>query len=241
MNLPSCTLTLVCFLCLSPAPAQEPPSASGHWQGSILVKNREILIEVDLAQNLKGEWVGTIDIPAQNTKGLPLSDVAVKETSVTFAMKGPPGDPKFNGKLFRDGKAISGVYTQGDVSTTFSLKRTGDAVIPPTRTAITKEMEGMWEGALESNGKTLRLKLKLSNQPDGTAAGTLVSVDQEGGDFPITTITQAGSNLKFEAKTIKGSYDGDLTDGALVGNWMLGAGKLPLTFRRPQEVKKQEN
>jgi hypothetical protein len=238
MKFPAYTLILACLLCLPSAPGQEPPSASGHWQGSILNHRQEILIEVDLVQNLKGEWIGSIDIPTQNTKGLPLSDIVVKETHVTFAMKGPPGDPKFDGKLFRDGKAISGVYTQGEVSLTFSLRRTGDAVTPPNRTAIAKEMEGLWEGALESKGNTLRLKLKLSNQPDGTATGTLISVDQGGGEFPITTITQEGSNLKFEAKTIQGSYDGDLTNGTLVGYWTLGPAKLPLTFKRPQEVKK---
>jgi hypothetical protein len=99
-------------------------------------------------------------------------------------------------------------------------------------------VEGRWEGALDVNGNTLRLKLNLSNQADGTASGTLISVDQGGAEIPITTITQKGSNLKFEAKTIQGSYDGDLTNGALIGHWTQGPGTLPLTFKRPQEDKK---
>jgi len=239
LKFPSCTLILACLLCLPPAPAQTADAVPGHWQGSILVHNQEIVIEVDLAQNYKGEWIGSIDIPSQNTKGFPLSDVAVKGTSVTFAMKGPPGDPKFEGKLFRDGQAISGVYTQGGTSLTFSLKRTGDAVPPPISTAITKKMEGLWEGTLElKKGNTLRLKLNLSNQADGTAKGTLIGVDQDGKEIPITTITQNESNLKLELKTIQVSYDGDLTEGALVGHWTQMGATSPLTFRRPQEDKK---
>jgi hypothetical protein len=98
-------------------------------------------------------------------------------------------------------------------------------------------MEGPWEGALDVNGNTLRLKLTLSNQPDGTATGIMISVDQGGGEIPVTTITQKGSNLKLEVKTIQGAYDGDLTNGALVGHWMQRGATFPLTLKRPQDKK----
>jgi hypothetical protein len=239
MKLASCTLVLACLLCLPSARAQPAAGVSGHWQGSIAAPGQDLAIEVDLAQNPKGEWIGSIDIPPQGLKGFPLSDIAVKGTAVTFAMK-VPGDPKFDGKLSSDGKAISGGFTQGEGDVTFSLKRTGDAVIelPAKSTAIAKELEGLWEGALDANGNTLRLKLNLSNRPDGTATGTMISVDQGGGEIPITTITETGSNLKLEVKTIQGSYDGDLTDGVLVGHWMQRGATFPLTFKRPQEGKK---
>lgn len=240
MKLPACTLILACLLCLQSVPAQTAAGASGHWQGSIEVPNQELAIEVDLAQNPKGEWVGSIDIPPQHLKGFPLSDVVVKGNSVAFAMKNIPGDPKFDGKLSANGKTISGGFTQGGADLTFALKRTGDAVIeiPAKSTGVAKEMAGLWEGALDVNGNTLRLKLNLSNQADGTGTGTMISVDQGGGEIPITSITQKGSNLKIEVKTIQGSYDGDLTNGALVGHWMQRGATFPLTFRRPQGDKK---
>jgi hypothetical protein len=223
---------------LASAPAQTAAGA-GHWQGSIAAPGQDLAIEVDLAQNPKGEWTGSIDIPPQGLKGFPLSGVAVKGNSVTFAMKGVPGDPKFDGKLSTDGKGISGAFTQGEANLTFSLTRTGDAVIdaPVKSSAIGKEMEGPWEGALDVNGNTLRLKLTLSNQPDGTATGIMISVDQGGGEIPVTTITQKGSNLKLEVKTIQGAYDGDLTNGALVGHWMQRGATFPLTLKRPQDKK----
>jgi hypothetical protein len=240
MRFQSCALILACLLCLPWAHAETTAGASGHWQGSIAAPDQDLAIEVDLAQNPKGEWMGSIDIPPQGLKGFPLSDVAVNGTAVGFAMKNVPGDPKFDGKLSADAKSISGAFTQGGADLTFSLKRTGDAVIeaPAKSTAIGKELEGLWEGALDANGKTLRLKLNLSNRPDGTATGIMISVDQGGGEIPITTITQTGSNLKLEVKTIQGSYDGDLTNGALVGHWMQRGATFPLTLKRPQEEKK---
>ena len=240
MKFPSCTLAVACLLCLPWAQAETTAGASGHWQGSIAAPGQDVAIEVDLAQNPKGEWIGSIDIPPQGLKGFPLSGVAVKGSSVAFAMKSVPGDPKFDGKLSADGKSISGAFIQEGADLTFSLKRTGDAVIevPAKSTAIAKELEGLWEGALEAKGNTLRLKLNLSNQPDGTATGIMISVDQGGGEIPITTITQTGPNLKLEVKTIQGSYEGDLTNGALVGHWMQRGATFPLTFKRPQEEKK---
>jgi len=229
------TLVAACLSYQLPAKAQ-----SGHWEGAIQSPQQEIAIHIDLAQNPKGEWTGSIDIPPQHLKGFPLSGVAVKGNSVMFAMNGVPGEPKFDGKVSADGKTISGAFTQGEADLTFSLKRTGEAVIetPAKSTAVSKEMEGAWEGALDVNGNQLRLKLKMANQADGTASGSIVSVDQGGGEIPITTITQKGSNLKLELKTIGGAYDGDLRAGTLVGHWTQGGGTLPLTFKRPQEDKK---
>ena len=210
-------------------------AASGHWDGAIQVPDNALGIQVDLVKNAKGEWMGTIDIPAQHLKGFPLSSVAVKGNAVSFLLKGPPGDPKFDGTVSADGKSLSGNFTQGGAALTFGLKRMGNARIetPAKSTAITKDLEGAWEGTLDTGGQQLRLTLKMSNQADGTAAGTMISVDQGGVEIPITTITQKGSSLKVELKSINGAYAGEVKDGTLAGQWTQGPGTFPLVFRRP--------
>jgi uncharacterized protein len=85
---------------------------------------------------------------------------------------------------------------------------------------------------LDVSGTVLRLVLKLTNQPGG-AMGTLVSLDQAGAEIPISSIAQAGSQLKFTITTINASYVGDLKDGQLAGTWTQGPGSWPLVFRRP--------
>lgn len=210
-------------------------AASGHWDGAIQVPGSALGIQVDLAKNAKGEWMGTIDIPAQHLKGFPLSSVAVKGNAVSFLMKGPQGDPKFDGTVSANGNSLSGNFTQGGAALTFGLKRTGEARIetPAKSTAISKEVEGAWEGTLDTGGQQLRLTLKMTNQADGTAAGTMISVDQGGAVIPITTITQKGFSLKLELKSINGAFTGELKEGTLAGQWTQGPGTFPLVFKRP--------
>ena len=100
-------------------------------------------------------------------------------------------------------------------------------------TPIAKEFEGTWEGALTTpDGTKLRLRVKLANGADGTAAGTLNSLDQGGADMPLSTITQKGAAITLELNLVGGKFAGDLKGDELVGTWTQGMGSLPLTFKR---------
>jgi hypothetical protein len=214
--------------------AQPAAGPSGHWEGAIQVPGQEFKIEIDLASS--GEkWEGTIAIPAQSLKGFPLSAITIKGDSVGFTLNGVPGSPQFSGTLSMDAKSLSGEFSQGGATMPFAVTRTGEAKFepPPKSTPIAKELEGSWEGSLDVGGKILRLALKLSNRPDGGAAGTLVSVDQGGAEVPVGAVVQTGSHLKLVVSSIAGTYEGDLKDGQLTGTWTQGPGTLPLVFKRP--------
>jgi hypothetical protein len=214
--------------------AQSTTGPAGHWEGAIQVPGQELKIQIDLAKT--GEkWEGAISIPAQNLKGFPLSDISVQDDTVRFAIKGAPGDPAFKGVLSKDAPTLSGDFNQGGGTLPFTLTRTGEAKFeppPPKSTPITKELEGSWSGALDVEGTVLRLTLKLANNADGVATGTLVSVDQGGGEIPIPSVIQTGTHLTLNVRLISGTYEGDLKDGQLTGTWTQGPRTLPLTFKR---------
>jgi hypothetical protein len=226
---------LVAALCVSPAiaVAQAPAGPSGHWEGAIKVPAQELRIELDLAK-AGDKWEGTISIPAQGVKSLPLAGVAVTGETVTFAIGGVPGEPTFKGTLSKDATGISGDFSQGGGSVPFSVARTGEAKIerPPKSTPVTKELEGSWEGAVDINGNVLRLLVKLSNQPDGTATGTLTSVDQGGVVIPIAAVVQTDAHLRLVVPAVIGNYEGDLKDGQLTGKWTQGPNTWPLLLKR---------
>jgi hypothetical protein len=230
--------TLLATLLLSAIPymlSQPATGPSGHWEGAIQAESKAVKIEIDLVRNTKGELTGVFGSPVQDLKGLPLSNFALDGDTISFQIKGTTGERAFKGKLSADGKAISGDYNQSGYTVSFALTRTGDPKIEAQakNAAIGKELEGTWTGTMEAEGRQLRIVLTMSNQSDGTAIGSMVSVD-EGLEIPITTITQKASSLTLEIKAVGGVYSGTLnTEGTeLAGTYTQRQVVLPLTLRR---------
>jgi hypothetical protein len=103
----------------------------------------------------------------------------------------------------------------------------------PKNPPIGKELEGVWNGTLESGEKKLRLILKMANQPGGTAAGTIVSPDGSGVEIPVA-IKQQASNLTIDVPSVGISYAAVLNAAGteLAGTWEQAGGSQQLTLHR---------
>jgi CubicO group peptidase (beta-lactamase class C family) len=107
--------------------AAEAPNPAGHWEGKItLSPAAELGVLVDLAKPADGAWSGTIDIPMQGAKGLPLTAVTVEGAKASFEISGVPGKPTFKGILSPDGNTLSGDFSQSGQTFPFSLSRAGE-------------------------------------------------------------------------------------------------------------------
>jgi hypothetical protein len=241
----ACLLFAASLLVLpaSPLYAQAAFDPSGHWTGAIHVPpfngagSREIAIEIDLAKNAAGVPSALFSQPDQNLKGLPLTKVTFEGRTVSFELKANAGGV-FRGTL-ADATSMSGEFitTEGGYTIPFDLKRTGDARIAtaPRSAPIGKELEGTWSGAIDVGGKQERLVLKMANQPDGTASGTIRDLDGSNVEIPIA-MTQKADNLTIDVPTVGASYVATLTDSArLVGTWKQGLVTLPLAFARGEK------
>jgi CubicO group peptidase (beta-lactamase class C family) len=117
-----------------PPPGQ--PDLDGHWEGTIDLPQDKLAIEIDFQRQAGetpggsgkggGGWQGTISIPAQSAKDMPLANI----TSITsaggavhFEIPGIPGLPTFSGKWSADRQGISGDFSQGGATLKFSLVR----------------------------------------------------------------------------------------------------------------------
>jgi CubicO group peptidase (beta-lactamase class C family) len=105
------------------------PALEGTWQGRIELPNQHLDIEVVL-QGENNQLSGTISIPAQNAKNLPLKELLVSTsndlTSVAFVIEGVPGNPSFLGELAlsEDGEqvsSLSGLFSQSGGTFAFNL------------------------------------------------------------------------------------------------------------------------
>jgi len=214
--------------------AQPSAPASGHWEGTIQVPGQSLAVVADLVKQ-NGSWAGTIAIPAQGIKGFALSPLTVDGTSVTFGVSGIPGDPMFKGTVSGDQHSLSGQFSQASASIPFVLTWKGEPKIEaaPPSTAITKDLEGSWEGALTVQGRTLRLVIDLRND-GGVGAGTVTSLDQGGVKIPIAQVSQKDTAILLLVNAIGASYEGTLSNGEMNGTWSQAGQKFPLAFKRVQ-------
>ena len=230
------TLNAIASACaLLPGLALAQTAPAGHWEGNIQTPDREITIVLDLAKNDKGAWVGTLAQPEQNVKGAPLTDIQVAEKNVKFRLAPSANAPSMDCTVTSETAmkcAITG--PGGDVSADF--KRTGDAKVelPKAEAAVSKELEGDWEGVLDTPMGSLHLVVHFKNQPDKTLKATLDSPDQGATDLPLNDVAQKGTAVEFQLRMVGGAFKGALNKEAteMAGDWSQGGGSLPLTLKK---------
>jgi hypothetical protein len=216
------------------AAAAATSDASGHWEGKIQLPGRELGMTVDLARNAQGAWVGSMSLLGSSAADVPLEKLTVRDTAVNFAAY-LPDFASFEGRLSEDRGGLSGTASNASGGVPFRLARTGEAHVnvPPPNSVLSKEFDGVWEGALAEDGKTLRVRLKLTPGADGLATASLTSVDQGSQEIPVTTVTIEGQQLQVEARGVSGIYKGTLgANGEIAGEWSQGPNHLPLRFHR---------
>ena len=112
------------FVCIVAIPSygEEVHPLAGHWEGTIqLQPGMDLAVLIDFSKEPDGKWKGVIDIPAQAAKGLPLANINVQESKVSFEIENVPGKPTFSGEISQD--KIAGNFTQSGQKFTFELQR----------------------------------------------------------------------------------------------------------------------
>jgi uncharacterized protein len=95
-------------------PAPGPPtveSLAGEWGGRIGIPGAPLDIGIRLTAE-SGGLRGELDIPAQSLRGMPLADVLLNGSDVSFRLPEVPGDAHFRGTVAPDGASIPGAFTQ---------------------------------------------------------------------------------------------------------------------------------
>lgn len=110
------------------------------------------------------------------------------------------------------------------------------------RCARAQDVEGDWQGTLDTGMGQLRLVLHISKSQDGALKATLDSVDQNANGIPVNSITLKDSKLNLDVAAVHGTYNGQVQpDGkAIKGTWSQGR-PMPLDFARATTPIKTEH
>ena len=230
-------LVAVINVLMSALAAQPIVDPSGHWEGTVQAPDLAVTIAIDLARNGEGQLAGTFTQPEQGIKGLPLSTITLEGRSLRFVLKPGQGGGTFAATLSDDKRVMAGDFTtnEGGYVLPFTLTRTGEARIAaaPRSAPIDPALTGQWHGAMTVAGKPMRVIVSMTNHPDGTATGTVVSPDGSGVEIPIA-ITQTAAKVSIDVPSVGASFDGVLNADKteLTGTWRQGPEPLPLVLRR---------
>ena len=218
----------------------------GRWDGVIGPETLDLGVRVMLERD-GDAWSGTIDIPDQGARGLPLVGVEVGTEGVRFTIDGVPGDPAFEG--IPAGDRIEGTFSQGGQTFAFVLERSGGTIeAAPPRPPVEAAFVGIWEGDIGPGVADIGVIVTFADEA-GVLVGSL--------DIPIQGLEGLALEIRevsperivFSIIGIPGdpTFAGDLGDDFIEGTFRqngqelsfaldrVAEGEAPVGLNRPQE------
>lgn len=227
-------------LLFSPLVCRAAGNAVGRWEGSIQIPGREVPLIVDLDQVAGKDWAGSIIIPGLGVKGAPLTDLSVRESEISFTIKGAlsserTGQAKFQGRVTGTEK-MAGDFLQASNSAPFVLQKTGSPQVelPRQSTPVSQELEGEWKGDYEMGGYPRHVTLTLANHKPGAASAKLIIVGKKTNNASVELVTEERGFLTIKSAEFGITYEGRFRKetGEIKGTFAIGPFELPLVLRR---------
>ncbi|HUE02347.1 MAG TPA: hypothetical protein VMR62_22440 [Bryobacteraceae bacterium] len=237
----SSTNTMHSFLLLLSAAllCRAADSPAGRWEGAAHIPGIEMRLIVDIALDGNGAWIGSATLPGFDAKGASLADISAANGKMAFTIKSVLGGVKIAGQIEPDG-TFAGEIEQAGNKAPCTLRRTGAAQVEPSRvsTAVSKELEGEWQGELTVPGNHFHVKLVLANHPAGAATAQFVIKGKQETNLPVDLVTQEGEWLTVYCHEYNISYEARVRAGGdeIAGVFSQGGFETPVPLRRAPET-----
>ncbi|MFO7447966.1 MAG: alpha/beta fold hydrolase [Ignavibacteriaceae bacterium] len=101
-----------------------------------------------------------------------------------------------------------------------------------------EELIKSWEGTLNISGMPLRILFHITVNEEGKLSATIDSPDQGAKGIPVTNISFENGNIKMEASSIAGLFEGKVNDDftRIKGEWKQGGSSIPLALTPQPEL-----
>jgi hypothetical protein len=219
------------FLFLSVTFVAHAQRVEGDWQGVMKDGPVELRAVLHLKKDETGTLKGTLDSIDQGVTGIPISSISLEDSVLKFEVPSVGG--MFEGRVEADRPAIKGTWSQGGNS--FPMEFLPSVAPPEGKNRVLKpsDIDGQWEGVIETESGKLRIVLHILTYEDGMTA-RLDGLDRKGTGLPVTTITRDRGRLKFEMKQLAASYEGAINPELtkIDGSWSQDGAGAALIFSR---------
>jgi uncharacterized protein len=208
----------------------------GAWAGSLQAGEAELHLVLHISKADDGSLKAALDSLDQGVYGIEVSSFTRTEFALKFEVASV--NASYVGKVSADRHTIDGTWSQGAASLPLIFHRQAPGTIATKRPDAIAAVEGVWQGALETNGMRFRLQLHISHDTQGQLVAGMDSIDQGINGFPATNVTQKDSTVRFDLPAIGAAYDGTLNaaKNTISGHWQQGDAFSVLTFKRSDQI-----
>jgi uncharacterized protein len=219
------------------APAQSQGlTLEGTWAGTLQAADTALHLVLHIAKGDHGSLRATIDSLDQGVYGLEASSFAQNESEIKLEVMSV--NASYEGKVLPGYRTIEGTWSQGGVALPLIFRRqshTASAMPPPDAVA---DSEGVWQGALETEGLRFRVQLRISHDAGDQLTAMIDSIDQGISAFPATNVSQYESSIHFDLPMVRGVYDGTLNDAKdeITGTLLQNGLPSVLNFKRSDQI-----
>lgn len=191
----------------SAAPAATQPSIAGDWAGTLKAGPAELRLVLHITVAKDGSLTATFDSVDQGAYGTPVDTITLKDSKLNFAIDAAHGS--YEGTVNKDASEIAGTWSQGQpLELNFKRAQPQSAAAGP-KPAVPSDVDGTWQGSLDTPRGALRILFKFVNMDTGLTA-TMQSPDQSLNWMPTTSVTRTGDKLTIDMKAFGASFEGQI-------------------------------
>jgi hypothetical protein len=210
--------------------ATTKPAIAGDWAGTLKAGPAELRLVLHVAVAGDGSLTATFDSVDQGAYGTPVNTITLKDSKLNFAIDAAQG--AYEGTVNKDASGIDGTWTQGQPLELNFKRAQPQAAAPAPKPAAPSDIDGTWQGSLDTPRGALRILFKIVNVDTGLTA-TAQSPDQSPNWMPTTSVTRTGDKLTIVMKALGASFEGQINDAkdAINGTFTQGMA-IPLVLKK---------
>jgi len=223
-------------------PYKKPESATlkpllGEWVGALPPTVGKITTVFRFEMTKDGKFAGYLDVPEQNAKGIPVSDVTLEGSEVS--LKIPAAGIDYKGKL--SGNTIDGTFKQGGAQFDLDLKK-GKYEVPPLdmpAEAVNKLL-GQWAGRVNvPEDITYTIMLRFEKTQDGKLRAFADCPEQGSRGITLADAALKGDQFSYKLLIPNLEYSGKLDGNSLAGTCKIRGKQYDLNLTRGAKFEAQ--
>lgn len=209
---------------------------AGVWRGILDPDGAHLELIFHIHPSTENGWNGTVDTPAQNSIGRPLSGISTGVDGGVFISVAATG-AVFEAKLNSKGDELQGIWKQRGAELSLQCQRQPTPPVIPDEVA--QALSNSWEGVLPVGSIELRIHLNLERTKEDRFSGFMVSPDQSPAKFSVTRVDylkERRVRICVGEASVRLEMDLSSAGDELKGSFLQGPAEFDLSLIRVKQI-----